>query len=349
MSYPIISIIVPVYKVEPYLSQCVDSLINQTYPHLEIILIDDGSPDNCGRICDDYAAKDNRIKVIHQENQGLSAARNTGLSNVSGDYVMFIDGDDWTDITTCETAIGVLLKYQADVVMWSYTREYSSHSVPKIIFHDDIVIFDQSAVVSPLHRRFIGLIGSELSHPENADALCTVWGKLYRREIIQSEFTNLNEIGSYEDGLFNLQVFSNVNTAVFIKKPMYHYRKTNLTSVTSSYNPKLFSQWQHLFDLMGTYIDEHNLPSSYVEALNNRIALSLIGLGLNVVSANISPKAKIHKISNILDTERYRNAYKRLQYQYFPLHWKVFFIFAKLRFSAGVYTLLLAIRRIISK
>ena len=349
MNHPIISIIVPVYKVEPYLHQCVDSLMHQTYPHLEIILVDDGSPDNCGKICDEYAAADSRIKVIHQENQGVSAARNTALRNATGKYVMFVDGDDWTDTNTCEIAFKTLSQYQADIVMWSYVREYGSHSSPKEIFPDDIVVFKTSDACNPLHRRFIGLIENELYHPENADALCPVWGKLYRRETICTEFTDLNEIGTYEDGLFNLQIFAHVDTAVFINNPMYHYRKTNMGSATSAYNPQLFFQWQHLFDLMNTYIVEHHLPKSYTEALNNRIALSLIGLGLNVISANITAKSKVQKISNILNAERYRGVYKQLQYQYFPLHWKVFFICAKYRFSFGVYFLLLAIRRIISK
>lgn len=94
---PLISVIVPVYKAEPYLGRCVDSILAQTYPNLEIILIDDGSPDRCGEICDEYAAKDSRIRVIHQENGGLSAARNTGLDICTGEYIAFVDSDDYVE------------------------------------------------------------------------------------------------------------------------------------------------------------------------------------------------------------------------------------------------------------
>ena len=91
---PLISVIVPIYKVERYLVRCLDSIVNQTYRNLEIILVEDGSPDNCGAICDDYARLDERIRVIHQENRGLSAARNAGLDIMSGEYLMFVDSDD---------------------------------------------------------------------------------------------------------------------------------------------------------------------------------------------------------------------------------------------------------------
>ena len=98
MKEPKISVVVPVYKVEPYLRKCLDSIVNQTYRNLEIILVDDGSPDNCGAICDEYAAGDSRIRVIHQENGGVSSARNAGLSAVTGEWVGWVDSDDWLSL-----------------------------------------------------------------------------------------------------------------------------------------------------------------------------------------------------------------------------------------------------------
>ena len=111
-----ISVIVPVYNVEQYLSQCLDSIINQTYKNLEIICVDDGSPDNSGKILDEYAEKDNRIKVIHQENQGVSVARNTGLDNATGEWVSFIDSDDYIKLDFYERMINVALKNNSQVV-----------------------------------------------------------------------------------------------------------------------------------------------------------------------------------------------------------------------------------------
>lgn len=111
----LLSVIVPVYKVEPYLHRCVDSIRNQTYKNLQIILVDDGSPDNCGKICDEYAELDARIIVVHQKNRGLSGARNTGLRYAKGDYVAFVDSDDWIDSSMYETLVDMIEKNDLDM------------------------------------------------------------------------------------------------------------------------------------------------------------------------------------------------------------------------------------------
>lgn len=115
-----ISIVVPVYKVEKYIEKCIDSLINQTYKNIEIILVDDGSPDNCGKICDKFAKEDKRIKVIHKKNGGLSDARNKGIKEVTGDYVMFVDSDDTIGIESCEELAEVIKKTNADIVCYNF-------------------------------------------------------------------------------------------------------------------------------------------------------------------------------------------------------------------------------------
>lgn len=115
-----ISIIIPVYKVEKYLRQCVDSVLAQTYTNLEVILVDDGSPDNCGAICDEYAANDSRVKVIHKKNGGLASARNAGLDAVTGEYIAFVDSDDWIDSDMYETLLRLLLECDADIAEGSF-------------------------------------------------------------------------------------------------------------------------------------------------------------------------------------------------------------------------------------
>ena len=115
-----ISVIVPIYKVEKYLSQCLDSIVNQTYSNLEIILVDDGSPDACGEICDYYAGQDKRIKVIHQENSGLSEARNTGIRQATGEYLLFVDSDDWLLPDLCESAVKDMEIHKSDILVFGY-------------------------------------------------------------------------------------------------------------------------------------------------------------------------------------------------------------------------------------
>ena len=345
-----ISIIVPVYNVEKYLEQCLESIVNQTYRNIEIICVNDGAKDNSGEILTRYAEKDSRIFVINQENQGLSGARNTGMRVAHGKYIMFVDSDDWIDLNTCEQAVTVAEKHSADLVLWSYVREFENESKEKLMFWEDETVFDKKKVKSQLHRRVCGLIGDELQHPEYANAIETAWGKLYLAERLlknQVQFVDTKEIGT-EDALFNLYALGYMNKAVYLRKCFNHYRKTNQSSLTKTYNEKLFSRWQRLFDYMEKYISENHLGIDFQKAINNRIALSILGLGLNVISANKSIRWKVREIRTIISQPRYQKAYKNLEYRYFPKHWKVFYGCAKLKFSFVVYTLLCVIQKLIS-
>ena len=134
MDNPLISVIVPVYNVEPYLRKCLDSIVNQTYKNLDIILVDDGSTDNSGAICDEYTQKDDRIIVIHQANAGQSAARNAALDTMRGEYVMFVDSDDWLEIEACETSLASIIDHHADIVCFGHRRCYpSGHIVERTV------------------------------------------------------------------------------------------------------------------------------------------------------------------------------------------------------------------------
>ena len=351
MENELVSIIVPIFNVEKYLSECIDSILSQTYENIEIILIDDGSTDKSAEICDKYALKDKRVRVIHKINGGVSAARNDALQQANGQLIMFVDSDDWINSETCETAVSTMQESGADVVMWTYISENNGNQSPKIIFGSD-TIFEGTNVKEKLHRRLFGLTGEELANPELADSLCPVWGKLYKKELILDNnisFVDLSEIGTYEDGLFNIEVFSQVEKAVYLNKCFYHYRKENSSSVTSGYRKDLFEKWQHLFDLMQEYIAENNLPSDYQAALNNRIALSIVGLGLNIMSCDCSATKKIRMIKEIIKSERYKKSYRDLCFTYFPVHWKLFYGCAKYRSAFGVFILLRIIQKIISR
>ena len=348
---PLISVIIPVYNVEKYLAQCLDSVLNQTYPNLEIICVNDGSKDGSLKILQQYAHKDTRVRIIDKKNAGVSGARNDGLACAQGNYIMFVDSDDWIEPRTCEIAIHGMFMHDADVVMWSYVSETESRSFQKVIF-PETTVFEKEEVRAKLHRRFVGAIGEELSHPELVDSLCPVWGKLYKRSLIEksgAKFVDLAEIGSYEDGFFNLEVFGEANKAVYLAEHLYHYRRDTSASVTSGYNPRLFNQWQNLYDRMESYIQANHLGETYQAALENRVALGILGLGLNIAASAQPITGKVKDIHTIISQERYRKAYKALSLHYFPVHWKVFYGCAKVRLSLGVYGLIVVIQRIISK
>lgn len=343
-----VSVIIPVYNVEAYLLKCMESAVGQSYENIEIICVDDGSTDSSPDILSSFADKDSRIHVIHQENQGLSGARNTGIGYATGDYIVFIDGDDWIDIETVGQAVEAAEKNSAQAVMWGYVREFGDASSVKKIFDSDMV-FDREHTETMIHRRIVGLVGEELSNPENADSIVTAWGKLYCRDIIVNnnlKFVDTKLIGT-EDALFNLYYFGFVSKTVFINKPFNHYRKDNETSLTKKYKPKLYSQWSLLYDKMQSYIsDKGNL---YEEAFYNRVCLSIIGLGLNELCNKKGASERIKNIKTILSSDRYSKAYSKLDLSFFPIHWKIFFTLCKHKLAAGVYILLLIIQFMIGR
>lgn len=345
----LISIIIPNYNGAAYLRTCLDSVLNQTYENLEILVVDDASKDHSREILREYAERDPRIRpVLKQENGGLSPARNDGLAAAIGEYVMFLDSDDWIDPETCSEVLEAALIHQADVVFFPYIRELGTSSRPRV-FYDNDRVFDRDGVRSLLYRRMVGPVGDELWHPENYDAMSTAWAKLYRRDLIENHqlrFINTKIIGTYEDGMFNLEVYQHAQKAVFLKKYFYHYRRCISTSLSTYYRPKLRGQWQTLFQLIRQHLDDKGLEQIFYDALSNRIALSLIQLGINEVESPEGYVAVIRSINQIMQDPQFRESVAKLDFQYLPVHWKVFFGFARMNWATGVYLLLLVIQKI---
>lgn len=325
----LISIIVPVYNTENYLEKCLYSLVNQTYKNIEIIIIDDGSPDNSMNIIQKFVLADNRVKVISQKNQGLSGARNTGMNNANGDYIMFIDSDDWIETDTCEKAINASEKYNADVVFWPYIKEFSDLQKDNYLFDKTEIIWSEKNI-NQLSRRMVGLVGDELANPQSIDNLVTAWGKLYKKSVIGDvRFTDTKIIGT-EDALFNIEVFLEINSAVYIPDLLSHYRKDNESSLTHNYKKKLVSRWKEMYSRIKFLLDRNDMSREYYDALKNRICFGLIGLGINLAEdKKMSFKEKKKEIYNILSMKHYQIALKDLDFSYLPIQWKVFFKLAK--------------------
>ena len=211
-----ISIIVPVYNTEKYLSKCLNSLINQTHKNLEIICINDGSTDSSYDVLTRYARSDKRIIIHNQQNRGPSATRNVGLEIATGNYIVFVDSDDWLDWNTCENALRAVLMHDADVVLWPYIKEYTTKSLTTNLFSNKTNIWID-VEVNHLHTRMIGLIEQDLYDPSKLDSPVTVWGKMYRKSVLKNQrFVDTQLIGTGEDVLFNISVFFNVYRAVYI-------------------------------------------------------------------------------------------------------------------------------------
>lgn len=336
----IISIIIPCYNVENYIEQCLSSIITQTYIHLEIICVNDGSTDETHNWLEKFAAKDGRIIVVNQQNGGLSTARNIGIQKSTGTYLMFLDSDDWLEPDTIEKA---LEDSGEDLICFSYNRIFQHKTIPRDLNLSGI----QEA--SFIQRRIVGLLGEELKDPSQADSLVTAWGKLYKAEFIkhnQISFTDTKIIGT-EDALFNVEFLEFARSVKVLNLPLYNYRKSNFHSLTNSYKPQLFEQWKLLYSMINEIIKGKG--PDFTSAFQNRICLGLIGLGLNECSAPHSLNLKRRHLYVILQDECYISAFNHLEMQYFPFHWKMFFYFAKKKYASPLLLMLLFMNRIINR
>lgn len=228
-----ISIIVPIYKVEKYIKQCVESIINQTYKNIEIILVDDGSPDNCPSICDNYAKRDNRIKVVHKPNGGLISARKAGLKESTGKYVCFVDGDDWIEPDMYQNISDAIDKTDADCIITQFYYSYpdkeekSDYLLSKDFYNREQIeneIFPTMLFANRYYR--FGIFPN-------------CWTKVFKRYLLERHLPDTdNRIRMGEDIAFTYPCLMECQSIAFIDKALYHYR-INPDSMTKAYDSKL--------------------------------------------------------------------------------------------------------------
>ena len=246
---PKITIIVPVYKVQPYLSKCLDSIIHQTYDNLEIILVDDGSPDECPSICDRYSKRDRRIKVIHKENGGLSSARNAGLQIATGKYISFVDSDDWLEHDMYSVLFYNLVSADADVSVCAHISEYGT---------EDLTNPNQSKSFSTICYTDTGEIYKHLLPNSQPSLLFMVWNKLFKREVIGDVLFQVGQI--YEDMYFDREVFKKCKKVIYSTYKGYHYRIGRSGSTATFFKEIKLNKFKEI--------------ESYIEFLNNQNDIS---------------------------------------------------------------------------
>lgn len=241
---PRISVIVPVYKVEPYLHRCIDSILAQTFTDFELILVDDGSPDNCGAICDEYAEKDERIHVIHQENGGLSSARNAGLDIAQGEYILFCDSDDyvapeWCQVLLCEIRKNPNLYICCDVHRITTNNAYYMQKTPSVEYKAYQLSYFE------IYKR--GLSPYAVN-------------KIYSLNLINKENLRFDENCKYaEDVEFNVKYCMQCSSQIFIPDKLYYYVQNN-ESIMHKYYANVFELHLPLFYCRLPLIESKNLP-----------------------------------------------------------------------------------------
>lgn len=258
-----ISIIVPVYNVQKYLPRCLDSILSQTFQDLEILLIDDGSTDQSGELCEDYAKKDNRIRVIHKLNGGLSDARNAGIDIANGEYIAFVDSDDWIDSDYCELLYDTAIKNKAMIAECSYRCVYKDKIAEETDNTGEVIIGDEIfALTGELEWRYFKPVA---------------WNKLYHSSIFKDG--KRYPVGKYhEDEFFTHQAFFSAKKLVYVDKSKYNYECGRSDSITGCVTEKVLDScyaWRERVDFM----IENNLPQelickmqeAYVWLLGDRI------------------------------------------------------------------------------
>lgn len=245
----LVTIIVPVYNVEKYINECVDSLISQTYRNVEIILVDDGSTDESGKICDSYATSDSRIKVIHKRNEGLGFARNTGLKAAKGKFVTFIDSDDKADADLVENMVNGIYEADCDTCIGGFKRISENGSVRYEEKYDKI-IYEGEDVYNQLFARMLG------SAPDKHDAVrMSVWNVMYSMDIILKnniEFPS-ERVFISEDIIWDSQYYKYAQKAIVIDSTAYNYRITP-GSLTQKYKPDMLKKICVLYNEMSNRI-----------------------------------------------------------------------------------------------
>lgn len=222
-----ISVIIPVYNVEKYLDKCIMSVINQSYKNLEIIIVDDGSTDNSRVLCDKYAKIDNRIKVFHKKNGGLSDARNFGLKHATGEFIAFLDSDDWIDEKLYTTLYSNLHMYNADISICKYKKVYNENE--KLNGENTngkykIEVIGNISALEKLH----------LHCDENRVQMIVAWNKLYKKELLDGELFPRGKI--HEDELLIPQLLYKANKIVYINKELIYYRQRENSIMNKNFN-----------------------------------------------------------------------------------------------------------------
>lgn len=279
----LISVIIPVYNVQQYLERCIKSVIEQSYNNLEIILVDDGSTDNCGKICDDYSNKDIRIKVIHQENGGVSKARNTGLDNAKGKYISFIDSDDFVHKDYILNMYTNLCKNNADIATCSYQSFYEESDIcDNIIFEEGQVYNNEEALRLMLYQ-----IGTTTS----------AWGKIYDKKLFEKVRYPVIETG--EDLATIYKLFMKAKTITFSTNKLYYYLQRRESVMHSKFSIKRMKALEFAKTMVGDIVLE--MPN-IEEPAKNRLFMEAIFIIIKIPRKKYKEEQK--KLFNVIKQNR---------------------------------------------
>ena len=310
MNNDLVSIVVPIYNVQPYLEKCIKTIINQTYKNLDIILVDDGSTDNSGKIADEYKKIDKRITVIHKENGGLSDARNAGMQIARGDYICFIDSDDYVELNMIEQAINMITSQKLDVIIWGFYIDYEDN-YGKLIKRDKKVLNRKIVKINKINDE-IELNLNFLNH------LGYAWNKLYNLQFLNKyKFEFEKGLSLIEDAEFNTRVFQKVKKFGIIDKAFNHYMQRDRETLGRK-------KYNNLLELNIRACNNHkNLLEAWksdkhkIEEIQTKeyLLISKVHIKEIVTNDKNNRKEKLEKINKLLSIKEMKQAFENRNVQ----------------------------------
>ena len=338
MNEALVSVVLPIYNVEMYLERCIESIVNQTYKNLEIILVDDGSPDHCPQICDEWGKKDSRVRVVHKVNAGLGMARNTGIEHATGKYICFFDSDDYVKTNTIEKIVGLTEKVNADIVTFGYSNvdnnglvknEYVPSTVKEIFRGKEV------------QEEFLPDMLAERKESVNKRLHMSAWASLYSMKLIKEsgwKFVSEREIIA-EDVYSLLVLYKSVQCVAVLSEALYFYCD-NGASLTHTYRKDRYKKIEKF------YIEttQKSKQLGYSEKVIDRVRMpyySFTIAALKMISrANCSYREKRHYINEIMDSKTFRTLIKEMDYAEESFSRKVLWTVMKFKLTDVCYMLL---------
>ena len=325
---PKVSAIVPVYNVEKFLDRCISSLVNQTLNEIEIILVDDGSLDNCPNMCDEYKNSDARIKVIHKKNQGLGLARNAGMNIANGKYVIFIDSDDYIEKTAFEKLYECAEKYKADMCMANYFKYKTyDNSRKEIKIFKECIQFSGNEILDIA----CGMVGALPNEKTDEKYGMSVWKNIYSLDFLRKHniaFLSEREFVS-EDAIFHLIAVPQMNKIVGLPISFYNYCNNNTTSLSTTFKREKFEQYKKL------YYKEIELLSKFDYVKKGRYYIARTFLGnirsyiKQLVESDFSKEEKMNLIKHICEDKLVQNILNWYPYNENPIKQRLLSILLK--------------------
>lgn len=338
-----VSIIIPVYNVKPFMEKSFSSIMNQTYKNIEIIVVDDGSTDGSGEICEQFAEMDSRIQVYHKKNGGLSSARNHGLRYVTGELLMFFDPDDWLDLDCISLCVKEIQRQGVDCVLFPYIREFKNCSKVNFILGK----VSCNIKKKDISQKIFGPLGESVNYPQNMDDLNMACGKIYYSKFVKGmQFLPKTFIGPAEDLAFNAELFLRMESFFYISSTFYHYNKMNENAITATYDGNMLSTQRNVYLHLSRLIQEYMLDDTYSQALSNRKLLGFFVLGINIVRSSHSFCQKYIDMRNLLCSMEIQQRFSDINFSKFNRKWRFIWRLCQHKQSFAVLLLFLCADRL---